>query len=710
MPTPDEYALDPLPKSISKPTSYAPQESYQLDPLKPQTAWGREEIAKQSMAEAAASGQAVLENLGMVGATMLVPQAAIPAAIAKYGPAARLVYQASLRTTASGIGRASMTAAGQELKRQMAPETAPSSPEMAWSEQWASAKEGALQQGVFGEIGMPAIVKGAAATVEALPKFKLVQGSKVVSRMAERVDLLGQQAAEMQRLTEGAAKQAAMAQARNDAEQIAADMGSLVSKETGKSQAGQLKTAIENSLNKTEKARYLALDKAAAVSMKPDGAGKVDTQPIVDRFVELAKQIPVGSGFWREWSKLPPDVATPLRAALAQDAKIAKGAADVEAAAMTEIAKKGGSETPRLMPAGASEAVKDLVTAMNDLANAQKAHGATPVSVLLRARAAMSRAKADPTASDDLVAILEEMIPRLNKRVVGPVDKAIGKGLYEINPVLSGEFEEARQYWHQAETMKRMVLYKIFQKNGDAQPLANYIGPNDPQAVTRVRVLLQDIGQEAQWPSVQREVFTNLILGRNGDVDLMGLSRRLDDWGSSTISQLTRAGTGARDAVMVSRVDSLRNLSEKYTKLMNTEEPVLTSRRLEQIDMMLKKLEGGDSFKDTMKSVLTYAVSPHVIAGASMGYVFGWKPALVGGITSAAAKSGADAMIRLAYDPVRLNRFVTSMEAFVKNGDATSITNMARLAEAAMKSVPAAKAMGGAFSQLLQSSHAPAEQ
>ena len=88
---------------------------------------------------------------------------------------------------------------------------------------------------------------------------------------------------------------------------------------------------------------------------------------------------------------------------------------------------------------------------MNDLSNAQAAHGEAPVSVLLRARAAMSRAKNDPATSDDLKGILNEMIPSLNTRKTGPVDQAIHEGLGQINPVLIGEFQEAKQYWHQAE-------------------------------------------------------------------------------------------------------------------------------------------------------------------------------------------------------------------------------------------------------------------
>jgi hypothetical protein len=250
-----------------------------------------------------------------------------------------------------------------------------------------------------------------------------------------------------------------------------------------------------------------------------------------------------------------------------------------------------------------------------------------------------------------------------------------------------------------------MVLYKIFQKTGDAKPLADYIGPNDPQAVTRVRILLQDVGQEAQWPAIQKEVFTNLILGRDGNVDLMGLSRRLNQWGDSTISQLTRAGNGARDATMVARVDALKNLSNKYAKLNEAEEPILTSRRLDQIDVMLDKLSGGSSFRDAVKSAMGYMVSPHVLAGITLGRVFGWGPALYGGVASAGLKQGADAIIRLAYDPVRLNMFTKHMEAFVQNGDATAITNMARLADAALKSGPAAQAAGQGVTNLLRSSH-----
>ena len=258
--------------------------------------------------------------------------------------------------------------------------------------------------------------------------------------------------------------------------------------------------------------------------------------------------------------------------------------------------------------------------------------------------------------------------------------------------------------------MKRMVLYKIFQKSGDAAPLADAIGPRDPQSATRVRILLQDVGQEAQWPSVQREVFTNLILGRKGEVDLMGLNRRLDDWGSSTISQMTRAADGSRDATMVARVDSLRNLSDTYAKLIKTEDPVLTSRRLDQIDTMLDQLKGGSSFREAVKSAASYLVSPHVLAGITMGRVFGWGPALYGGVTSAALKEGGDAVVRLAYDPVRLNQFVQNMEAFVKTGEATKITNMARLAQAAMKSVPAVDAGAAEVRRLLQPSHSQSTQ
>lgn len=711
MPKPElsAYAVDETPKPIAKPVRFSPLEAYALDPMKPQTAFGREEVASASLESAAESSQAVLENLGMIGATMLVPQAAIPAAMAKYGAAAKLVYQAGVRTGAAGLGRAAGTAAGQELKKAMAPQIAPTTPEEAWSQQWASAKEGALQQAVYGEAVLPGAAKLAAGTLQKIPEKGFFSEWDVVTKMRKKASLEAERAQEMMRLTEGAAKQAAMEQARNEAERIAMEIGEPLGKETARSQAAQLKTAIETGVNKAEKARYLALDKATAISLRPDGPGKVDTQPIVDRFVQLAKEIPVGSGFWADWTKLPRDVASPMNAALRQDAKIAKAATNVAKVAAANVMREAAAEAPALKT-GAGGTLEDLVTSLNDLMRLKDAHGKAPVSVLLRARAAMSRAKADPETSDNLKSILDEMIPKYKDKKVGPVDQAINEGLAQINPNLIGEYSEARHFWHQSETMKRMVLYKIFQRTGDAKPLADAIGPRDPQAVTRVRVLLQDIGQEAQWPAIQRETFTNLILGRKGEVDLSGLSRRMDDWGSSTISQLTRAADGSRDAAMVARVDSLKNLSDHYRKLVQTEEPVVTSQRLQQIDGMLEALAGGSTWRDFLKTTGTYLVSPHVLSGAALGTVFGWKAALYGGATSAGLKQGADMVVRLAYDPVRLNNFVRHMDAFVKNGEATNLVNMARLVEAGMKGIPAAQAGAGELGRLLRSSHSPETQ
>jgi len=704
--------FDPAAFKGAQRMEFRPPETSSLDPNQPQTEFGREEVVRGSLEQAASASKDVLENMGMIGATLLVPQAAIPAAIAKYGPAAKLAYGAAVRTGAAGLGRAGGTAAGQELMRAANPAAAPATPQEAWSQQWVSAKEGMKQQGIWGEVAFPVAAKTAAVAMEKLPTLKAVQESKVAQGLRKKASLEAERAQEMARLVDGAAKSAAMEQARNEAEQIVSDIGPLISKETSQSQAGQLKVAIETKLNAAEKARYVALDDAAAVSMTKDGPGKVDTQPLVDRFVELAKKIPVGSGFWREWSKLPPDVAAPLRAALAQEAKIARATADVEAAAVSEVAKKGGAEAPRIMPAGASESVKDMVTALNELTTAQKAHGATPVSVLLRARAAMSRAKADPNTSDDLKAILDEMIPSLKLRKTGPVDQAIHEGLAQINPTLVGEFQEAKHFWHQGETMRRMVLYKIFQRNGDAKQLADYIGPNDPQAVTRVRVLLQDIGQEAQWPAIQRRVVESMVVGRKGEVDLMGLSRRMDDWGSSTLSQITRAPSGARDPEMVARMDALKNLSNKYKGLLEREDPVITSRRLEQIDKMLEKIETGGNWRDLAKSIGSYAVAPHVLAGAALGSVFGAGPALFGGSASAAAKVGVDRLVKLSLNPTRLNQFVQNMDAFVKTGSATAYVNMGRVANAAFASREALEQANeaGVFTRLLQRSHSEEQQ
>jgi hypothetical protein len=127
---------------------------------------------------------------------------------------------------------------------------------------------------------------------------------------------------------------------------------------------------------------------------------------------------------------------------------------------------------------------------------------------------------------------------------------------------------------------------------------------------------------------------------------------------------------------------------------------------------MLEKIETGGNWRDLAKSIGSYAVAPHVLAGAALGSVFGAGPALFGGSASAAAKVGVDRLVKLSLNPTRLNQFVQNMDAFVKTGSATAYVNMGRVANAAFASREALEQANeaGVFTRLLQRSHSEEQQ
>ena len=349
--------------------------------------------------------------------------------------------------------------------------------------------------------------------------------------------------------------------------------------------------------------------------------------------------------------------------------------------------------------------------ALKALKDAQKGYDEVPLGVTLMARGTASRALANPATSDELKGILREIMPDL--------DSMNRVGLAKLDPKLVGMYEEAKHFWHQSAVIEDQVLYKLFKTGNSVKPLADYIEENAPRNVERVRDVLRRTGDAEQyWPAVQRQKISEMLTGRNGELDLARLGQKLDDFGTS-MPRLLRDAEGKLDPGMQKRVAELRGLGDTYNRLMKKPTPEV-SQRLERLDAVLGSKEaalkeavaGGPSM---VNNYLQYLTSPHVLAGAALGRVFGWGPAMFGGVASAAVGEGAGSaalkLVKLAENPVALAQFNRNLDLYVQTGKITNLLNLKRIWDAGQKSratwEEAIPAFGEAFKGLaeMQPSH-----
>ena len=625
-------------------------------------------------------------DLAMVGATMLpgIREATAPlwvARLGRYAKVAEKLYPAATRVAAAGLGRATGTAAGQAAGIATGAEWAPQTAGQVVKEQATSGAIGAAQQATFGELVPNVITKAAHATItaESLPSkleaFGKVQRYRNV-QAAEKEVARAQEAKATQMAKESAeaARIHAIDEARASSEKIVAEIGPKYGPNQMQDLSGRLNQEIKAGLEVERKAKYGLLDEIAFANKEAGSEVVSDGSKVVNKIIEIERRKPRGEGVFRLLT-LPEPGVTPITSA----AK--KTVSKIQEAETGLIA--GGE---RAAVGDADEAMADVAQALKALKDAQKGYGEVPLGVSLMARGTASRALANSATSEELKGILREIMPDL--------DNMNRVGLAKLDPKLVGMYEEAKHFWHQSAVIEDRVLYKLFKDGRSVKPLADYIEENAPRNAERVRDVLRRTGDAEQyWPAVQRTKLSEMLMGRNGEVDLARLGQKLDDFGT-TLPRLLRDAEGKIDPAMQQRVAELRKLSDTYNKLME-KAPLEVSEKMQRLDAVLGRKEeelaaaikGGPG---ATRNFLQYVTSPHVLSGIALGRVFGWGPAAFGGVASAAigemSGSAAVKLVKLAENPQALAQFTRQLEQYAQTGKATNLLNLKRIWDAGMKS------------------------
>jgi len=173
------------------------------------------------------------------------------------------------------------------------------------------------------------------------------------------------------------------------------------------------------------------------------------------------------------------------------------------------------------------------------------------------------------------------------KKFLGNYDTAIENRLNEVGPEAVGMFRAAKNLYGASEEIKKDIAYKVMSK--DPKSVADLIEPGRPKSVARILQVMRETGNEGLIPVTQRQVLNDIMVGRNGAMDLGSVAGKLDAYGASIpalfrnpsdLAQVNRlrqismevkqleASAGAKSSATLDRLNkTLDDLSRKQAKV-----------------------------------------------------------------------------------------------------------------------------------------------
>lgn len=646
---PMEFEAPPsAPQSFDRPAAMI------VPPIDPRT-WrtqmpGRTMSEKETMDYAAET----VPLAAGIAASMLTPVGwgGALAGLARLGPTGTLLMKGAelgLRGAATGVATYLGTLWEQGIKAAADTETAPKS--------FAEANKKALGNAAWGagmEVGVPLATAAVSKPVGwAWQKFgegaiQWAKGTKIGQQIEARVKALSaldaksaafqKTARELDDLVQQANKAkadelgrlASIEEQKNVASEVLDQFGKIDAGPSHAARAANMAKQYDDVMGRKVTALYKGVEQLG---------GSVDLRYAAQQFVKDFNSLPRGSNLVYLLNQPTADMAQAVKVG-------AKGITKVSPAAPAPRLY-GEAGTPSAyalkMPESVDEGqrLSQLIFSPGALAN-------QPLDAVVQGRGTLSAWANDPRFTPAERDIL--------KKFLGNYDTAIENRLSEVGPEAVGMFRAAKNLYGASEEIKKDIAYKVMSK--DPKSVADLIEPGRPKSVARILQVMRETGNEALIPVTQRQVLNDIMVGRNGAMDLGAVAGKLDAYGASIPALF-------RNPADLAQVNRLRQISMEVKRLEASagakSSAALDRLNRELADLGKRQAKVAEGMQDVNATRLAMASGQSDLAPEAMRTLAMAASHKVGFLASVVEKPLVEKILEASGNPARANKLILGL-------------------------------------------------